>query len=97
MTVIVEVELVGVLRELAEKNIVSLEFDNVVAVKDVILELVNSFSSEFKQALIDPELNAPQPNVLILLNKREIGVLDGLETRIQNGDKLVLIPVSHGG
>ncbi len=97
LTILIEVELVGVLRELAEKSTVSLEFDDFVVVKDVISELVNSLPPKFKQVLIDPELNDSRVNVLILLNKKEISVLDGLKTRVENGDKLVLIPVSHGG
>jgi len=47
--------------------------------------------------LIDPELNDPRPNVLIMLNKKEISALNGLETGVKDGDKLVLLPVSHGG
>lgn len=97
LTIGIQVELVGVLQEIAGKNNVLLEFDGSTVVKDVISKLVNLFSLEFKQALIDSELNDPRPNVLVLLNKTEIGVLDGLETRVENGDKLVLIPVSHGG
>ena len=97
MTNRIEVELLGVLQKAANKKTMRLEFDGVVAVKDVILKLTSLFSPEFKQALIDPELNDPRPNVLVLLNGKEINVLNGLDTRVKNGDELVLIPVSHGG
>jgi len=97
MTTTAEVELVGILRELAGKKSVSLKFDRLATVGDVITELANRFQPKFKQAMIDPELNDPRPNVLILLNKTEISALNGLDTKIRDGDKLVLIPVSHGG
>ncbi|MGB9134844.1 MAG: MoaD/ThiS family protein [Candidatus Bathyarchaeia archaeon] len=97
MTVKVEVGLVGVLGKLAHKESVTLEFNETVAVKDVLQRLSDCSSPAFKQALIDPELNDPRPNVVILVNRREIGVLEGLETKVGDGDKLVLIPVSHGG
>jgi len=97
LTIKIQVEIVGVLRQLSGKNIISLEFDSFTVVNDVISELANNLSSKFKQALIDSELNDPRPNVLVLLNKTEIGVLDGLRTKVGNGDKLVLVPVSHGG
>lgn len=96
MTIAIDVELVGGLRELVGKDIVSLKSDSSAVVEDVICQLVAS-SPKLKQALIDPELNDPRPNVLILLNSAEIGVLDGLRTGVKDGDKLVLIPVSHGG
>jgi molybdopterin converting factor small subunit len=66
------------------------------SVRDAIWELANTFQ-KFSEATIDPELNDPRPNLLILLNGAEISVLDGLKTKIQNGDRLVLIPVTHGG
>ena len=97
LTITIKVNFVGVLRELAGKSTVSLKINSSAIVKDVISELTNSFPSEFKQALIDSELDDPRPNMLVLLNKKEISVLDGLKTRVGNGDKLVLIPVSHGG
>ncbi|MFX0092174.1 MAG: MoaD/ThiS family protein, partial [Candidatus Hodarchaeota archaeon] len=38
-----------------------------------------------------------RPNALILVNGKEISVLNGLETQVEDGDKIVLVPVSHGG
>lgn len=97
MTIRVEVGFVGVFRKLADKESVILEFREPKAVKDVIQKLMSFFSPAFRQALIDPDLEDPRPNVIILVNKQEIGVLKGLETKVSDGDKLVLIPVSHGG
>lgn len=97
MTIQIEVKLLGVLQKLAGKHTVLVKFDSFVAVKDVVFELANSLPSKFKEVLIDPELKDPRPNVLILLNNTEVSVLDGLNTKVENGDKLVLLPVSHGG
>lgn len=97
LTIKIEIELLGALRKIVGNDLFSLEFDDSTAVRDVIAELTNLLSSRFKQVLVDPELNDPRPNVIILLNKVEIGVLKGLDTEVENGDKLVLIPVTHGG
>jgi molybdopterin converting factor small subunit len=64
---------------------------------NAIKTLARSFSTEAKRLLIDPELNDPRPNALILLNGREISVLKGLETEIEEGDEMTLIPIAHGG
>ncbi len=97
MTIKVEVGFVGVLRKLADKEKMAMEFDDPVAVRDIISKLTRCFSQSFKQALIDPELNDPRPNVVILVNEQEMGVLQGLETQVGDGDRLTIIPVSHGG
>jgi molybdopterin converting factor small subunit len=52
---------------------------------------------KLEQALIDPECESPKTNMLVLVNGKEIGVLNGLETAIKDGDELVFVPVVHGG
>ncbi|MCW3980687.1 MAG: MoaD/ThiS family protein [Candidatus Bathyarchaeota archaeon] len=97
MTISVQIEFVGTLQKLSNKKHITLEFENPAVVQDVIAKLLKSFTSEFREFLIDAELNDPRPNVLLVLNKTEIGALNGLETNVKSGDKLTLIPISHGG
>jgi len=66
-------------------------------VKNVIQTLAESLPTETRRLLIDPELNDPRPNALILVNGREIGALSGLETEVKEGDEIALIPIAHGG
>jgi len=68
-----------------------------VVIRKVIHKLAETFSPEFKRTLVDPELNDPRPNALVLVNGKEISVLDGLETELNKGDEVVIVPVSHGG
>ncbi|MCW4045343.1 MAG: MoaD/ThiS family protein [Candidatus Bathyarchaeota archaeon] len=65
-----------------------------------VIELINQIAKEVPavaRSLIDQQLEDPRPNVLILVNGREISVLDGLDTVVQEGDEVVLVPVVHGG
>ncbi len=87
----------GTLQQLASTQRTTLKFGKPVVVKDIVNELLKSSTSEFREFLIDPELNDPRPNVLLVLNRTEIGALNGLDTEVRNGDKLILIPTSHGG
>lgn len=73
-----------------------LEFDRTVSLREVVTRIIEE-QPKLKQALIDPELNDPRTNVLILVNGKEIGVLEGLDTELKDGDELTLIPVVHGG
>lgn len=96
MTINVEVRLLGVFRGLTGKSHVSLKLEK-PNVRDVVQTLAEMFSAEIKKLLIDPELGDPRINALILVNGKEINVLEGLETEIEAGDEVTLIPVSHGG
>jgi len=97
MAVHVRVRLLGVFRGISGRGQLRIELEEPAVIREVIQRLVESFSPEFNQVLIDPELSDPRPNALILVNGREIGVLEGLETEVKEGDEIVLIPVSHGG
>jgi MoaD family protein len=93
----VKVKLLGVFRGLSGRSQLSIEVDEPAVMRKFVKKLAESFSPEFKRVLVDPELDDSRPNTLILVNGREISVLDGLATEICDGDEVVLIPVSHGG
>jgi molybdopterin converting factor small subunit len=98
MAISVNVRLIGIFRVLSGKNRLPVELEEEpTIVGRVIQKLAEVFSPEFKEALIDPELKDPRPNALILVNGKEISVLKGLETEVNKGDEIVLVPVSHGG
>ena len=61
---------------------------------------INEITEELpklKKVLIDPELEDPRPNTLILVNGKEISALNGLDTMLKDDDEVVFIPVVHGG
>lgn len=62
-----------------------------------VVHTIADSSLELKRVLLDPELEDPCPNAIILVNGKEISVLDGLETEVGNRDEIVFIPVVHGG
>jgi molybdopterin converting factor small subunit len=93
----IKLRLIGVLKKLYGKDKFEMEFDGETEIRNVIQMLANTSTQEFKRALIDPELQDPRPNTLILVNGKEIGVLNGLETKIRDNDQIILISVSHGG
>jgi len=93
----VNVRLIGIFRVLSGKSSFPVKLEEPAIVRRVIQNLAEAFSPEFKEALIDPELKDPRPNALILVNGKEVSVLEGLETEVNKGDEIVLVPVSHGG
>jgi len=97
MVINVKVKFLGVFRQFSKRKHVLVKLEEPATVRKVIQKLIEAFSSEFKRGLVDPELEDPRPNALILVNGKEISVLQGLETEVNDGNEVVLVPVSHGG
>ena len=65
-------------------------------VKDLIRRITRK-SPELLRNLVAGDAESLRPNALILVNGREISILDGLDTALKDGDEVVLVPVVHGG
>ena len=87
----------GVFRGLTGKENFHLKLEKPLPWKKIIKKIVKPSPAELRRLLVDLELNDPRPNALIFVNGREISILDGLETEVNDGDEVVFIPVSHGG
>jgi len=92
----VNVRFIGSLRNAAGKSGITLQFKQAISLSEAIDRIIEKLP-QLKRALIDPELCDPRPNTLILVNEKDISVLDGLNTMLRNGDEVVFVPVLHGG
>lgn len=99
VSLIVHVRLFGVFRSAAKTSELNLQIpDEHPTVKAAISQLVATASfANLKQLLMSSEIADPRPNALIMVSGREIGTLDGLETKLTEDDELSLLPVAHGG
>ena len=90
------VRLLGTFREFSEETL-HLRFDEEPKLGDVVQRLILELGPAFKESFLDPVLNSPLPRALILINGLEVGVLQGRETRLRDGDEVVILPIAHGG
>ena len=91
----VQVRLMGTLKEAAGRQ--SQPVEDCTTVGSVISRLIEIFGEEFSRAILDPVINSPLPNALILVNGVEMNNLKGLDTAINDNDEVVLLSVTHGG
>lgn len=92
----VNTKFIGAFRTISGKGKFTVRFGKTVRLREAIRKIVKDLP-RLKHALIDPELDDPRPNALILVNGKEISVLNGLETLLKNGDEVVFVPVLHVG
>ncbi|MCW4036685.1 MAG: MoaD family protein, partial [Candidatus Bathyarchaeota archaeon] len=91
----VNVRMMGTLRDATGRSEEELSLEEGADVSSAIRELIDEHGEELERALVDPVIQSALPNALILLNGVEIGNLKGLVTALRDGDKMVLLPVTH--
>lgn len=92
----ITVKFVGAFRKFSGVNELELGFKDLKSVGDLMTVLIREMP-EIESSLIDQHLEKLNPNTLILVNDKEIGVLDGVESKLNDGDEVVFVPVVHGG
>jgi len=85
LTINVKIRTIGIFRELFGNKLLAIKLKRNSTVKNVVQKLAGS------------EINDVWLNALVLVNGKEISVLNGLKTMVSDGDEIVLLPVSHGG
>jgi len=93
---ILTVKFVGAFRSISGKSKFTLKFEDIVSLREVVRKIVEELP-KLKRVLIDLELEDPRPNTLMLVNGKEVSVLNGLDTVLKDGDEVVFVPVVHGG
>jgi len=93
---VVTVRFVGSFRSITRKTKFTIKLEGSLTLREVIWNMVKE-KPALRRVLIDPELEKPRSNALMLVNGREISVLNGLETMLKEGDEVVFVPVLHGG
>ena len=90
------IKFIGALRHISGKTQLTIGMQESISLKELLSNLSQEFPS-LKKTFTDQQLNDSRSNTLILVNGREISVLSGLETELNDGDEVVFVPVVHGG
>ena len=90
------IKFIGALRHISGKTQLTVNFQESISLKALLSKLSQEFPS-LEKTFTDQQLNDSRSNALILVNGREISVLNGLETKLNDGDEIVFVPVVHGG
>jgi molybdopterin converting factor small subunit len=95
---VVPVKLIGVLGSAAGNREIVLSAPNVLTVQELISALLKTVETKFfRELLVDAGTEDPRSNVIILLNDQDCNIFDGLETQVEPGTRVTIIPVAHGG
>ena len=90
------IKFIGALRHISGKTQLTLNCQENPSIKKLLMKLCLEFPS-LEKTFTDQQLNDSRSNTLILVNGREISILNNLETKLKDGDEIVFVLVVHGG
>jgi MoaD family protein len=89
------IKFIGALRHTSGKKQFTVNFQVGISLKELLIKLSQEMPR--LENFSEQQLDDSKSNALILVNGREISVLNGLETKLDDGDEIIFIPVVHGG
>jgi len=93
--VAITAKFVGVFRHFFGVDELTLDYKEKVCINDLMIRL-NEETLKTKQTPTG-QFKEARSKALILVNDREISILNGLKTELKDGDEIVFIPFVHGG
>ncbi len=94
----VKVEYLGHIKNITRnKREEEIETKDVSSVADLLNILTKQYGEPFKKAVYEPKASDVKPNYIITVNGYLLNQLKGLETKLKNGDHVVLLPIVSGG
>jgi len=93
---VLTIKFIGSFRSLSGKNTLELKLEESSPIKDVF-KMIAEKLPKLEPALIDLGSESPKTNMLVLVNGKEISVLNRFETLVKDGDEVIFVPIVHGG
>ncbi len=92
------VEFLGYIKQtLGVAQAESIELKPEASTRDLLVLLSEKYGEPFKKAVYDPKETALKPYHIIAVNGLMINLLDGLDTKLKDGDHVAVMPVVTGG
>jgi MoaD family protein len=75
----------------------SIQLKPEASTRDLLVLLAEKHGEPFKKAVYDPEDASLKPYHIIAVNGLMINLLNDLDTKLKDGDRVVVMPVVTGG
>ena len=93
----VKVKFFALVRELTGKREETVDLDDHATVRVLLDKLVKEYGEKFGEYLFDPVSKQPRGHLQFLIDGRNITLMQGLDTTLQEGCSFAILPPVGGG
>jgi MoaD family protein len=92
----VEVKFFTSLREITGKKVEQIQLQNQITVDELVTMLSNRYGKKFREYIYNKK-GEVQPFLSFLVNGKNVNTMQGLDTKLENGDIVAILPPVGGG
>jgi molybdopterin synthase sulfur carrier subunit len=93
----VKVRTILTIKKILGKGEIEVPVPENTTLKELITILGNRFGDELTSLLAGPENRNRLPHIRYMVNGRDIAFLNGMETALESGDEVLILPPVSGG
>ncbi|MFC1838323.1 MoaD/ThiS family protein [Thermodesulfobacteriota bacterium] len=85
------------IKDIIGEREVGIEVPDNSSLSGLITEIVNRWGNGISEVLFEPESKKIKAHLRLMVNGQDISFLDGLDTRLKDGDEVMIFPPVSGG
>jgi len=93
----VEVRTILTIKKILGTGEIELSVPEKSTLQELVTKLVNNFGDELASLLLESETRKVLPHIRLMVNGRDIAFLNGMDTVLQPGDEVLILPPVSGG
>ncbi len=93
----VEVHYLGLVKTYTNKGQDNIELHENSALSDLLEKLANNFGKPFNSEIYEPAKKEVKAMFTVMVNGVIMGQLNGVNTKLKEGDNIIIMPLMTGG
>jgi molybdopterin converting factor small subunit len=93
----VKVEYLGFIKNMLKKRVEEIEFGGEASLHELLTRLSKLYGAPFQKDVFEPGQQDVKTGFVVTVNGVLMGQLDGVETKLKNGDHVILMSLMNGG
>lgn len=93
----VKVEYLGFIKNMLNKRVEEFQLSEGTSLQELLSKLSNLYGTPFKKEVFEPGQKDVKTGFVVTVNGVLMGQLEGVETRLKNGDHVILMSLMSGG